>query len=72
MGTLEKNVRNQRQLPMKRKCVKTVNVVLSALMKRHTQKDYNNYHPIENLDLYTSHRDFIHVNINEKSPEKYI
>ena len=49
MGTWEKNVGNQRQLPMKKKCVKIVKMVLSALIKYHTQKDYSISHPIENL-----------------------
>ena len=61
-----------RQLPMKRKWVKTVNVALSALIKCHTQKDYNISHPIENLIYIQLREIFINVNINEKSLESYI
>ena len=69
MGTWEKNVRNQRQLPMKRKCVKTVNVVLSALIKCHTQKDYNISHPIANL-IYIQLREILSMILSMKNLQK--
>ena len=66
MGTWEKNVQNQRQLPMKRKCV---TVVLSALIKCHTQKDYNIFHPIENL-IYIQLRENLSMGISMKNQQK--